>query len=84
MTTKDELGQTTRGFAVIVHDVPKRGSKKTRDLLYPCSGCSYLTGKQALSTMETLKARGFRTTAYTETLGEPENLTLEEMRESVL
>jgi hypothetical protein len=77
MKTRDEYGESCRGFEVLF-------KCKNRGLKLPCSGCAYLTGKQAIKAMETLVKRGYEPIARTTSGAIEEFLTLDEMKEVVI
>lgn len=74
MTTQDRLGNSVRGFEVIVIR-----PKHKYNLRYPI-----LNGQDTIKTMTTLKTRGFDSYAQTESFGIVEQLTLDEMIEIVI
>lgn len=81
MTTRDALGNTTRGYKVYI--LPKQKGKKVLSL--PCKGFLPLTGQEAIKAMNEYEERGFKTIAETKSFGGIiEQLTLEEMREVVI
>lgn len=83
--TKDRNGESCRGYMVLVPDKPTRkpGPRKI-PMSYPASGHPYLTGREAIKAMVTLKRRGFAPVAFTASNGFEEMLTLEDLREVVL
>lgn len=80
LTTRDRLGNTTRGYKIYI--LPKVKGKKV--LTLPCKGHLPLTGEDAIKAMTSYAKKGFKTIAETETFGEIEQLSLREMREVVI
>lgn len=78
MKTKNRLGETERGYKVIIIREGKI------NLSLPCTGCALLTGKEAIKTMTEYNRRGFETIAETESFGNVEYLDLDEMKEIVI
>jgi hypothetical protein len=78
MTTQNNLGETVRGFEVIVARPGKI------NLRYPAQHHPLLTGQEAIQTMKELIRRGFKCIARTESWGNIEDLTLAEMEEVII
>lgn len=78
MTTKDHLGNTVRGFEVIIARPGKI------NLRYPAKNSPLLTGKESINLMQAFARHGLQTIARTESWGQIEEFTMEEMEEIVI